>query len=179
MSSRDDTCGNDVPQSAALRCRCRLATLPVPWRRSAALRSRRSAAQRLRRTPVERIQSAYLRAPFALPGSTRTVMTARTTSAPFLSTALTGTAMFCASPHSALSSRAVAVTSDSAWRRYSIVMPREYQCIVAGKVTSVTVLAANSHRVAIASGCIVLCPPPVPRCLAMTTIQSAGRSSRK
>ena len=60
-----------------------------------------------------------------------------------------------------------------------MVMPREYQFIVAGKVTSVTVLAANSQSVAIASGCTVCFKPPVPRCLAMTTTQSAGRSSRK
>jgi hypothetical protein len=60
-----------------------------------------------------------------------------------------------------------------------MVMPREYHFIVAGKVTSVTVLAANSHNVAIASGCTVFCCPPVPRCLGMTTTQSAGRTSRK
>src|SRR6185437_15282417 len=79
-------------------------------------------------------------------GSTRMVMTARTTSDPLRSTALTGTATFCASPHSVLSRRAVAVTSDSARRRYSIVMPRLCHVIPGGKVTSVTVLAASSHK---------------------------------
>ena len=47
-------------------------------------------------------------------------------------------------------------------------MPREYHFMLAGNVTSVTVLAANSQRVAIASGCTVFLTPLVPRCFART-----------
>src|SRR5258708_5783301 len=84
-------------------------------------------------------------------GATCMVMTARTTSVPFLSTTLTGTPTLCSSLHSLLSRRAVAVTSVSALRRYSMVMPRVVQRIAGGMVTSVTVPAASSHKVAMAN----------------------------
>ena len=91
----------------------------------------------------------------AVSGETYMLMTARTTSLPFVSVTVTGTPMFSAPAHSVLSSRAVAVTSVSAFARYSMVMPRGIQRMPTGIVTSVHMPAASSQRLPMASACTV------------------------